>query len=78
MPFDRRTKESNIGRSYCNVVAPFTTPIVTIQASFYEIRATTSSPPVYMEIECAYRSSVHLPSTPPQTRFDQSSKSKRE
>lgn len=64
MPFDRRTKESNIGRSYCNVVAPFTTPIVTIQASFYEIRATTSSPPVYMEIECAYRSSVHLPSTP--------------
>lgn len=46
------------------LIAPFTTPIVTIQASFYEIRATTSSPPVYMEIECAYRSSVHLPSTP--------------
>lgn len=44
MPFDRRTKESNIGRSYCNVVAPFTTTIVTIQSSFYEIHATTAAP----------------------------------
>lgn len=41
------TKESNIESlcSYCNAVAPFTTPIVTIQASFYEIHATTSLPP---------------------------------